>query len=308
MIKKREGFKTTLGITSSKGGVGKSQTTIELGEYFRYIGYKVVVFDLDHQQINSAQYFAGYPELKDPSRVKLKDIIEYILENYIELKKYPMGDAYNTLADMFLDSLVFKEDSNNSGFMCVRSNMDIAEVEQKLLVNGEVVNDIFKILSEIALRHFDIVLYDCPPDITKSMVRSVYASVRNILIPSETDDFSKDAVQKALMLKERVRVNGSNPNINVVGIFLNKADKSTTRYSIHLQDYIQLFGDLMLDIHLPKYESYALARETKSLDTMFEKAVEAEFQKGQLSAEKKQALILKQLCDLVHSKLEGVEI
>lgn len=208
--------KTSIAITSMKGGTGKTTIALNTAEYFSRKVDRVLVIDVD-AQLNSCQYFTSEDTLLNKDQVSLHDIFVFIMKNALDIYNRE-GSVMQELEQIFLSSLIHRDNMS-----VIASNPDIPDVEAAIQANSAS-NYLMSVLYGVAYNYYDVIIIDCPPTINLEVVKSVYMCSQNIVIPTEATMLSYRNLIKAFnwyLTAKRI----FNPKLNFAGIIVNKYDK-----------------------------------------------------------------------------------
>ena len=235
----------------SKGGVGKSFISIHLAEYFGKMKKKVLIVDLDHQQLNSCLYIADQRDLAPDNQVKLKNLLTFIMDNFVEI--YNEDPEVSEELSIRLISSIFTKDYVS----VIASDPLINDIDLRVKEFSSS-RFLLKILKAFAFEIYDVVIFDCPPDTSKALVKSAFAAANNLLIPTLADEFSIKGIRNTLKLYNEVKLT-DNPDLNLTGILINQY-KSNHSLDVAYKEYIKdLFGDKVIPVLLPYYTDYRTA-------------------------------------------------
>lgn len=211
-----------IAIINQKGGVGKTTTAVNLGNYLARQGKRVLVLDLDPQG-NSTSAF-GY----DKEQIK--------------------GCVYNVLIDGVSVSRIRKETSHPKIHVAPASiNLAAAEVELVSHLARE--HKLKTSLNEVG-EDYDIVLIDCPPSLGLLTVNGLVAA-DSVLIPVQAEYYALEGLGQLLMTIKRVRTS-LNPKLDLLGVLLTMYDKRTT-LSKQVEDEIKKhFGARVFETVIPR--------------------------------------------------------
>lgn len=181
-----------IAITNQKGGVGKSTTTIQIGdELTNVFKFKTLLIDFDPQHTltnhMSIQIKRGTPTIYDfivngiESRIKINDKLDLIPAS---------GSLKNLMA--FRDP-------------------DSPEMLRKALVDIS--------------HEYDYIIIDCPPVVTE-LTHNVYAAVDGLIIPANPGTYSVEGMAQLNAEVEMIK-RLFNPNLKIYGILLTNVDKRT---------------------------------------------------------------------------------
>jgi chromosome partitioning protein len=190
-----------LAVANQKGGVGKTDLTVNLACQLASLGKRVLIIDLD-PQANATDYLLA-----------------------------PGAEAGKTTADLLLDDSVTLNDAVMGG---CRENLDIVPSHQSLSsCQIKLANDInmqFKLKKKLkALNEgntqYDFVFIDTPPSLGLLMVNTLTAAT-GVIVPVQTQYFAMDGVVQLLETVHKVRED-INPGLKVIGIVLTMYDRRT---------------------------------------------------------------------------------
>ncbi len=197
-----------IAVCSEKGGVGKTTTTVNIARGLTKLGKKVLVIDLD-QQGNASQAFG-----------------------YIKDGKYTSSELlYNTIAnfdfEVTKDSFIQNDDNVSyipasqlltgiTSFMA--SDSDSNYVIKRALANHDIFNT------------YDYILLDCRTVLDLLVSNALNASDYAI-IPVESGVYSFEGLGNMLDKVSSIN-NSTNKNLKVLGILLNKQQRTTVSISI----------------------------------------------------------------------------
>lgn len=200
-----------ISVCSEKGGVGKTTTTVNVAGGLVQLGKKVLVIDLDQQQ--NASRTLGY--IKD-GKLTVAELI------------------YNAVADIDTNlSDVIRH--NESGIDYIPSSPMLTNITSTM-ANDEDSNYILRrILSNDVFAEYDYILLDCRTLLDLLASNAMNAS-NYVIIPVESGIYAYEGLDK--MLNKVASVNNStNRNLRVLGILLNKMQR--TNVSVSLADSIR---------------------------------------------------------------------
>lgn len=200
-----------ISICSEKGGVGKTTTTVNVAGGLVQLGKKVLVIDLDQQQ--NASRTLGY--IKD-GKPTVSELI------------------YNEVAEIKTDfSEVIRQSEN--GIDYIPSSPMLTNITSTM-ANGEDSNYVIKrILNNAVFAEYDYILLDCRTLLDLLASNAMNAS-NHVIIPVESGIYAYEGLDK--MLNKVASINNStNRNLRVLGILLNKQQR--TNVSVSLADSIR---------------------------------------------------------------------
>jgi len=197
----KEASARIIAVANQKGGVGKTDLTVNLSCQLASLGNKVLIIDLD-PQANATDYLVA-----------------------------PGTPAGKTAADLLLDDSITLDDVIMQG---CRENLDIIPSAQDLSsCQIRLANDInmqFKLKKKLKAitdgsRSYDFVFIDTPPSLGLLMVNTLTAS-SGVIIPVQTQYFAMDGVVHLQETIQKVRED-INPGLKVIGVVLTMYDRRT---------------------------------------------------------------------------------
>ncbi len=193
-------FTTIIAVANQKGGVGKTDLTVNLACQLAASGKRVLLIDMD-PQANATSYLVG-----------------------------PETQIDKTTADLLLEDDVSLEDVLIKG---CRENLDVAPASGDLSAcQIRLANDInmqFKLKKKLKdLKEgleYDYVVIDTPPSLGILTVNTLTAA-NQVLIPVQTQYFAMEGVVQLLDTVKKVKED-INPGLEVLGAVLTLYDRRT---------------------------------------------------------------------------------
>ena len=189
-----------IAVANQKGGVGKTDLTVNLSCQFAAAGKRVLLIDMD-PQANATDY------LVSPETPIEKSTADLLIDDSISLQ-----------------DILIKE---------CRENLDVAPADGDLSAcQIRLANDInmqFKLKKKLKEmkeeRSYDYVLIDTPPSLGILTVNTLTASTE-VLIPVQTQYFAMDGVVQLLETVRKVKED-LNPDLSIMGAVLTMYDRRT---------------------------------------------------------------------------------
>ncbi len=212
-----------LSVASNKGGVGKTTTAVHLGLGFAEAGARVLLVDLDPQAHVGASLGteppAGNGTLSEVLRGTLEDVVE---------AAYPSGYDRLTLAGSEKD-------------LSETEAVIAAKIGKELLLSGAL---------EVAATHFDLIVFDCPPNLGTLTLNALCASDA-LLIPCDMSVLALEGVGDILAAVDTLKRRLQRP-VEVLGILATRYDRRTRAVNdTVVQSLGDLYGDRMLETRIP---------------------------------------------------------
>ena len=189
-----------LAVANQKGGVGKTDLTVNLSYEMAALGKKVLLIDMD-PQANATDYLVK-----------------------------PGMESVKTTADLLLDDSLSFDDVVVRG---CRENLDIIPADTNLSsCQIRLANDIsmqFKLKRKLKTvseeRRYDYVFIDTPPSLGLLTVNTLTAST-GVIIPVQTHYFAMDGLVQLQDTIHRLHED-INPGLSILGVVLTMYDKRT---------------------------------------------------------------------------------
>ncbi|MCS7259465.1 MAG: AAA family ATPase [Anaerolineae bacterium] len=204
-------------VANQKGGVGKTTTVVNVGDYLTLRGYSVLVVDVDPQA--NATSSLGMREKGEGSPGSDRLTIYEVLIN-----ERPIGHAIRTTRRPRLH--VVPSAPALAG----------AEVELVGLLGREM--RLRRALAPI-LHYYDYILIDTPPSLGLLTVNALTASRNGVIIPVQCEYLALEGLSHLLHTIDLVRQH-LNPQLKVAGVVLTMYD-SRTRLSQEVVQEVRKF-------------------------------------------------------------------
>ncbi|HEX4466201.1 MAG TPA: ParA family protein [Solirubrobacteraceae bacterium] len=214
----------TIAVLSQKGGTGKTTAVRTLTDVFRRGGLRTLAIDLDPQGN---------------------------LSDYFDLPT----DVEPTIADVLAGRASAAEAIHQD---IVPANLSLAEAE--LMLGG-------KMGREMTLRRalagiggeYDVIVIDCPPSLGLLTINAL-AAADSALVTAEAQYFALQGVEQAMEVIELAR-DSLNPELKLLGVFLNLADMRTVHSREALSSLQERFGEDVLATVIRASIAYAESAE-----------------------------------------------
>ncbi len=212
---------SVISIINSKGGVGKTSSTLEIASCLGLTGERVLVVDLDGQA--------------DCTKVLSKG-------------KRPSNGIYDALiGEEEIGSLAHRSGFENVYYIAADRRLGgfeaaIANRLEREMILSEVIEPVRKM--------FKYIVFDCPPDMNMLTTNALVASDFYIC-PCDLSRFSNEAISAikhhADLIRKRL-----NPKLKCLGTFLVRVEKMNSFASrLGMEGLKKLVGDDLFDISIP---------------------------------------------------------
>lgn len=217
-------------VANQKGGVGKTDLSVNLAASLAKRGSKVLLIDLD-PQANATSYLTSLKHRKTTSHL--------LMDNRLKAEE-----------------VVAKTSVDNLSILPGSSELYAAQVE--------LVNDVgmqFKLRKKLAgLKGYDYMFIDTPPSLGLLTVNALTAST-HVLVPVQSNYLAMDGTEKLLKTVERVKED-INPGLDVKGFVMTMHDKRN-KLSYHIERTMRgRFGKKVFDTVIPVNVDIAISPST----------------------------------------------
>ncbi|HSM13974.1 MAG TPA: ParA family protein [Thermoanaerobaculia bacterium] len=212
-----------LTITNQKGGVGKTNTAINLSAALASKGLRTVLIDLD-PQANSTMSFLAASEIE-------RGVYDALVEPEVALR----------------DVLVPAEKVPN--LLLGPSSISLAKIEAKLL--GDL-DSHFRLKDTLApiVPEFDFIVLDTPPTLGLITVNALVAAT-HVLIPIQSSYFALEGTDDLLETIDKVKAR-ANPQLQILGAVITLHDKRTLLARDVVKQIRKVFGDKLFETRITK--------------------------------------------------------
>lgn len=211
-----------IAVANQKGGVGKTTTSVNLGASLAYMGYKVLLIDMDAQ--GNATSGLG---------IRKTDI-----------KK----DIYHVLIDDFPFEQIIQESSRENMWVAPSSiELAGAEVELTSMQRRE---SRLKQAIESTKHDFDYILIDCPPSLGHLTINAFTAS-DSVLIPVQAEYYALEGLSQLLNTIRLVQKH-FNPDLRIEGVLMTMYDARTNLGSEVVEEVKKYFHEKVYSTIIPR--------------------------------------------------------
>lgn len=229
-----------IAIANQKGGVAKTTTAVHLAAALQMSGKRVLLADFDPQGDTSA--YMGYTEDEGIT-------INNLMEELVSGKSADLHD-------------IIRKNDKNGGIEFIPADISLAGAEFYLAPVMARESVLKRLLSQIR-DEYDYIIIDCQPSLG-ILVLNALAAADGVIIPAQTQEFSKKALTAIINIIEQVQ-NGINPNLKFLGILPTMSDNTAmTRDTLSV--YEETFSGLVFPMSISRSVTAAYSsRDRKAL-------------------------------------------
>lgn len=249
-------------MVNLKGGVGKTALSVNFADYCARQGLRTLLVDLDPQTnaTFSAMGVDEWDEHKDENGT---------VADLLGARDHQTADgAKKTAEDVIVENLL-------NGFDLIPSHLDLFTVDLDLAGKPNREGRLKKALKPL-LDDYDIVVCDCPPNLTIPTQNAI-AAATHYVVPVSPDFLSAIGIA---LLKTRVAdfCDELDHEIELAGIVLSRVGRPARKRSETIASIRASFGTDVLDEQLTERVKVAeAAEEAKSVYDMGDASARAEF-------------------------------
>ena len=226
---------TSICLINQKGGCGKSSTCFHLAGAFAALGQRVLLVDVDPQGSISQAFFGS-------------DAVE----------RMPASETVAALFDdgcTHIDAQQLIRETHIDGISVLPANQHLAQFNNPNPERGGVMQFALREFLE-PLESFDIILFDCPPNLYQCSWNAMIAT-QYVLIPIPPEDFGTQGIPAVHQAVTNARV--LNPSLRRLGHLITRSHTRMIVHQTYEERLRQLYGDLVLRSTIPELSAFKVA-------------------------------------------------
>jgi chromosome partitioning protein len=214
----------TIAIASSKGGVGKTTTSVNLAVAFAQKGVKTLLIDLDPQAHVAASLRAQGPA----TAMTISDVLLGRAREVCEVA-YPSECPNLDLA------------GSDKGLAETEMVLS-AKIGKELILEGAL---------EVTRSQYELIILDCPPNLGTITLNALCAADQ-LLVPSDMSMLALEGVGDILATVQTLRTR-LHRQLSVLGILATRVDGRATRMNSDIEESVHdLYGNKLLKTRIPQ--------------------------------------------------------
>lgn len=209
-----------IAVLNQKGGVGKTTTAINVGDYLARGGKRVLVVDFDPQG-NATSGLGVDKQQLDCS-------------------------IYDVLSERAsIDKAIYELGTKGLFILPAQTNLAAAEIELASTSERE-----FKLKKLLVNLDFDYIIIDCPPALGLLTVNALTAA-QWLLIPVQAEYYALEGLSQLLSVMQKVK-EGPNPDLELLGVVLTMYDSRNSLATQVADELEKYFSDKVLKTVIPR--------------------------------------------------------
>jgi chromosome partitioning protein len=211
-------------VANQKGGVGKTNTAVNLAACVAAVGKRVLLFDLD-------------PQANATSGVGLEK------EEGASAYRVLLGEG--NLADKIRKTPFDRLSVIPSEMDLCGADIELARAENHLL---RVAHALRPVLDS---QQFDVVLIDCPPSLGV-LTLNAFSAADGLLVPLQCEYYSLEGISMIHRILGQLQGNGINPRLEILGVLMTMYDGRTKLAAQVVDEVREHFGERVFETMIPR--------------------------------------------------------
>ncbi len=222
-------------LINQKGGCGKSSSCFHLAGALAATGRRVLLVDVDPQGSISQAFFGS-------------DAVEQMPP------WQTMAALFDERCDLIDPSSLIRQ-TDVAGIDVLPANHHLAPFNQPSPETSGVMQFALRDFLE-PLTSYDIVLFDCPPNLYRCSWNAMIAA-EHVLIPIPPEDFGTQGIRAVHQAVAQVRI--LNPTLRRLGHVITRSDRRMLVHRSYEARLRALYGELVMQTTIPELSAFKVA-------------------------------------------------
>ncbi|MDZ7798652.1 MAG: AAA family ATPase [Patescibacteria group bacterium] len=197
-----------ISIVNQKGGVGKTTSAINIGAYLSYLGYKVLLVDIDPQANASSGLGKNIRKIK-------RGIYDVIIDDH------PIEDV------------ILK--TKHRDYCLVPSHVDLAGANVELVNFSDREYILGRKVSQLE-SNYDFIIIDCPPSLGLLTINGIVAC-QEVIVPVQAEYYALEGLGQLMETIDLIKEN-LNPDLEILGALITMFD---SKYKLSRDVFHELY-------------------------------------------------------------------
>ncbi|MEM1158499.1 MAG: ParA family protein [Verrucomicrobiota bacterium] len=213
-----------IAITNQKGGVGKTTTSVNLAATLAEKGHPTLLIDMD-------------PQANAASGLGLQPAVGSSL--------YPVMIGQRHIQEQI-------QHTNYENLYHIPAEVDMAGCEIEIAQEADPIRKLQHVLEPLRnQQELEYIILDCPPSVGILMTNSL-AAADGLIIPVQCEFYALEGISKILDLIQKMKDQGINPDLRIVGVLMTMFDSRTRLSQQVLQELQQHLPDQVFKTIIPR--------------------------------------------------------
>lgn len=212
-----------IAVASSKGGVGKTTSSVNLAVAFARQGVRTLLVDLDPQA-----HVAASLRSRSPANITVSDVL--------------LGQAREICEAAHPSDCPNLDLAGSEKGLAETEMVLSAKIGKELILAGAL---------EVTRSRYDVIILDCPPNLGTITLNALCAADQ-LLIPCDMSMLALEGVGDILAAVQTLRTR-LHRQLNVLGILATRVDGRATRMNSDIEQSVgDLYGNRLLNTRIPQ--------------------------------------------------------